>query len=258
MSFDLGKWEEAREWYRKAQTLDQKRADIWYVLGVVAWRWSKDNAAMTADAIADFERAVALDSEHEDAMMFLSLLNRQRHDDIAAGGWLDLAADVRSERMQAEIARTATQRRLPSDGPDSLLQQWTSMALSFPAPPPPPPPPTLGTVHEAVPAVVSWELRIAAEEQTPARIRVSRAAQEQKLMTKVNPISAAADEHPLRFVVVIGKDGRIVRQTLVSGNVWLAPAAVEALHQWVYQPTLVNGKPVEVVTEVLVPFQRAY
>ena len=82
--------------------------------------------------------------------------------------------------------------------------------------------------------------------------------QEQKLMTKVNPHSPDAGKYTLRFVVVIGKDGRVVRETLVSGHPGLAPAAVEALHQWVYEPTLVNGKPVEVVTEVLVPFQRAY
>jgi tetratricopeptide (TPR) repeat protein len=258
VSFYLGRWEEARDWYRKAQALNPNHADVWYALGVVEWRSSAPGSASIAEAIANFEKAVALDHEHEDAMTFLSLLSRQRNDDIAARGWLDLAADVRSERVQREIARTATPRRLQFDAPDSLLQQWTSMALSFPPPPPPPPPPILGIVHEGVPAVVSWELLTAAEQQTPAPIRVPRSMQEQKLMTKVNPHSPDAGKYTLRFVVVIGKDGRVVRETLVSGHPGLAPAAVEALRQWVYEPTLVNGKPVEVVTEVLVPFQRAY
>ena len=46
----------------------------------------------------------------------------------------------------------------------------------------------------------------------------------------------------------------------VGGNVQqaklirLAPAAIEAVEQWVYQPTLLNGEPVEVVTQIDVNF----
>jgi len=98
----------------------------------------------------------------------------------------------------------------------------------------------------------------AAKEQAPAPVRVAPGVQEQKLITKVNPNSPNDDQPTLRFVVVIGEDGGVVRETLVSGNPWLSPTAVKALHQWVYQPTLVNGTPVEVVTEVRVPFQRGY
>jgi hypothetical protein len=58
----------------------------------------------------------------------------------------------------------------------------------------------------------------------------------------------------LRFVVVVGEDGRVVRETYISGNYWLIEAGVEALHQWLYSPTLVDGKTVEVVSEVKVEF----
>ncbi|MGD0361071.1 MAG: energy transducer TonB [Bryobacteraceae bacterium] len=34
----------------------------------------------------------------------------------------------------------------------------------------------------------------------------------------------------------------------------LVPAAMEAVKQWVYQPTLLNGEPVEVVTQIDVNF----
>jgi len=257
LSFYLGKWDEARDWYRKAQAVDPKRADVWYALGATAWRSSRDSAAMTAEAIADFEKAVALDPEHEDAMSFLSVLYRQRHDETAADRWLERAADVRSERTQAEIARTAKPRWC--DDPDLILQQWASMAVSLPPlPPPPPPPPVPGMVAEGAHAVVSWEPRTSAEQKAPPPVRVAPAVQEQKLITKVNPKSPSDDQPTLRFVVVIGKDGRVIRETLVSGNPWFAPTAVEALRQWVYEPTLVNGTPVEIVTEVLVPFQRGY
>jgi len=67
--------------------------------------------------------------------------------------------------------------------------------------------------------------------------------QEQKLITKVDP-EFAADGQPgsrLRFVVVIGKEGRIVREILINGSAWLSRSAVKALRRWVYEPTLVNG-----------------
>jgi protein TonB len=48
-----------------------------------------------------------------------------------------------------------------------------------------------------------------------------------------------------------------VRETHIGGNLWLVQTAVEALRRWVYQPTIVNGTPVEVVTEVRVEFRAA-
>jgi protein TonB len=41
---------------------------------------------------------------------------------------------------------------------------------------------------------------------------------------------------------------------VVSGHPLLVPSALEAVKQWVYQPTLLNGEPVEVVTQIDVNF----
>jgi len=41
---------------------------------------------------------------------------------------------------------------------------------------------------------------------------------------------------------------------LISGHPLLAPAAMAAVKQWVYKPTLLNGDPVEVSTEIDVNF----
>jgi protein TonB len=41
---------------------------------------------------------------------------------------------------------------------------------------------------------------------------------------------------------------------LISGHPLLVPSATEAVKQWVYQPTLLNGEPVEVVTQIDVNF----
>lgn len=53
---------------------------------------------------------------------------------------------------------------------------------------------------------------------------------------------------------VIGKDGTVQNLEVISGHPLLAPAALEAVKQWVYKQTLLNGNPVEVVTVIEVNF----
>ena len=55
----------------------------------------------------------------------------------------------------------------------------------------------------------------------------------------------------------IGKDGRVVDVQAISGHPLLIPAAVDAVKQWEYKPTLLNGNPVEVLTQVDVNFTLA-
>ena len=58
----------------------------------------------------------------------------------------------------------------------------------------------------------------------------------------------------VRFEAVIAKDGTIQQLRLVSGHPLLIPSAQEAVKQWVYQPTQLNGEPVEVATTIDVNF----
>ena len=53
---------------------------------------------------------------------------------------------------------------------------------------------------------------------------------------------------------VIGTDGKVKDLKFMSGHPLLVSAALEAVKQWVYKPTMLNGKPVEVETEILVHF----
>jgi TonB family protein len=59
----------------------------------------------------------------------------------------------------------------------------------------------------------------------------------------------------VKVQVVVGADGRVLNVKLLSGHPLLAPAALEAVKQYVYSPTFVNGQPVQVTTEVDVLFQ---
>jgi protein TonB len=58
----------------------------------------------------------------------------------------------------------------------------------------------------------------------------------------------------VHLIGTIGKDGRIQNLQLVSGHPMLARAALEAVEQWVYKPTLLNGNPVEVIAPIEVNF----
>jgi periplasmic protein TonB len=53
---------------------------------------------------------------------------------------------------------------------------------------------------------------------------------------------------------VIGRDGAVQNLRVVSGHPLLIEAAKNAVARWRYQPTLLNGEPVEVATEIDVNF----
>ena len=114
-------------------------------------------------------------------------------------------------------------------------------AVPTAAPPPPPP------VKEAPKPVV------------PQRIRVGGNVQQAKLVRQPRPVypplaRQARIQGTVRLTAVIAKDGTIQELQVVNGHPLLVPAALEAVKQWVYQPTLLNGEPVEVITQIDVNF----
>jgi periplasmic protein TonB len=56
---------------------------------------------------------------------------------------------------------------------------------------------------------------------------------------------------------VINAQGDVTQMKLVSGNPLLVQAAFNAVRQWRYQPTLLNGTPISVEMEVTVHFSLA-
>jgi protein TonB len=53
---------------------------------------------------------------------------------------------------------------------------------------------------------------------------------------------------------VIDTDGRVTDLRVVSGHPMLAEAALDAVRSWVYSPTRLNGRPVNVIMTVTVRF----
>ena len=94
---------------------------------------------------------------------------------------------------------------------------------------------------------------------SPQRIRVGGQVQAANLIRKVTPVypplaKQARIQGVVHFTAIIGKDGTIQNLTLISGHPLLVEAARQAVSQWQYRPTLLNGDPVEVVTQIDVNF----
>lgn len=97
---------------------------------------------------------------------------------------------------------------------------------------------------------------------TPQRIRVGGNVQQANLIRKINPVypplaKQARIQGVVHLTTTIGADGTVQNLEVISGHPLLVPAAMEAVKQWVYKPTLLNGSPVEVITQVDVNFTLA-
>ena len=111
------------------------------------------------------------------------------------------------------------------------------------APPPPPPPPVK---KEGPPP-------------PPKRITIGGNVQQAKLVRQPKPVypplaKQARISGIVHLAAVISANGTIQDLKVISGHPLLIPAALEAVKQWVYQPTLLNGEPVEVQTQIDVNF----
>src|SRR5580700_1798701 len=93
----------------------------------------------------------------------------------------------------------------------------------------------------------------------PSRIRVGGNVQAAKMVRQIMPVypPIAKTAHIAGTVVlhaVIAKDGSVEDLQYVSGPPLLMKSAMDAVRQWRYQPTQLNGDPVEVDTTISVVF----
>jgi TonB family protein len=94
------------------------------------------------------------------------------------------------------------------------------------------------------------------------RITIGGNVQQAKLVMQPRPVyPPLAKQARISGVVhlnaIIGKEGNVVNLAVISGHPLLIPSALEAVQQWVYQKTLLNGEPVEVSTQIDVNYTLA-
>jgi protein TonB len=109
---------------------------------------------------------------------------------------------------------------------------------------------------------VTGAIPLAAAPETP-KIRVGANVMASKLVSRPNPVypadaRAARIQGTVQLLVEIAADGKVKDVSVVSGPQELVKSAVEAVSQWAYAPTLLNGEPVEVITTVDVNYTLSY
>lgn len=129
-------------------------------------------------------------------------------------------------------------------GGDGVINSIARSAANFVPPPPPPP----------------VEHKPAATTKPVERIKVGGRVQEALILRRVLPVYPALAKQAriqgtVRLVGIIATDGTIQQLQVIQGHPLLIAAAVDAVRQWIYRPTMLNGEPVEVVAPIEVNFK---
>ncbi len=114
--------------------------------------------------------------------------------------------------------------------------------ISLPEPAPPPPP-----QHTPPAAQPKQPMRIASS-VAEARL-IHKVVPPYPILAKQMRISGT-----VRLLGVISTSGRIEKLEVIEGHPLLVKAAVEAVQQWIYRPTILNGEPVTVAAPIVVTF----
>jgi periplasmic protein TonB len=90
-------------------------------------------------------------------------------------------------------------------------------------------------------------------------IKISIGVMEGSLVHRVQPVYPPLAEHgrisgDVTLRATIATDGTVKDVQVLNGNPIFARAALDAVRQWRYRPTLLNGEPVEVDTFITVKF----
>ena len=107
--------------------------------------------------------------------------------------------------------------------------------------------------------VLNWATLYQLPNVKPRRIRIGGNVQQARLVHQVNPTPASDSikthlQGTVQLHVVIGIEGNVKQVDVLSGPPDLTAPAMDAVKQWRYQPTLLNGDPIEVDTTVSVNF----
>jgi TonB family protein len=214
---------EAEPEFRDAVAADPDNPFVHLALGQIVAR-----LGTTAEAIDEFHAALNLQPDLADAHLLLGdalLENPSRHRDAL-------------EQLQQAVALASS---------DAVAHYYYAIALD------------LNGDKEGA----AEQRKIAAgwgDSLQPIRIHVGGEVTRRKIISQSRPhypqeAKAAHVEGTVRMDVLVGRDGAVMDVEVKSGDPLLTDAAVNAVRKWRYQPTLLNGQPVEVVSEVDVNFK---
>lgn len=185
-------------------------------------------------------------------------LSRARRDPQRYGGrdlaWAAVAASVFglfSLPLLLALGLTLRPMLAQDDNLPTPVQESWPLTADRPPPPPPPPPPS------SRPGAVEATGSIGNE---PPPLRVGEGIVEPRKLHSVPPVyPELARQARVQGTVVlectISPEGRVTDVRVLRGVPLLDEAARDAVRQWVYTPTLLDGRPVPVIMTVTVNFR---
>jgi protein TonB len=102
---------------------------------------------------------------------------------------------------------------------------------------------------------IGLALSLAVAQEKDKAIRLGGNVAQANLLSRATPVyPAEAKENRIqgtvKLEITIDKEGHVSAVSVIGGPTELIQSATDAVQQWVYRPTLLNGEPVEVLTTV--------
>ncbi len=217
-------------------------------------------------AVDEFERARQLDPENRAILQSESSLYARAFTRQSPRSW-SILNPTEIQTLQGEIGRSTDPALLAEVGSDLIRFGQSSSDTSLK-------PKGTELINKAIsldPTNEKWKAAaeratLTAPQQSPSgsdptgAVRVGGRVAEANLLRKVDPVYPsdlirARVSGVVEFTALIGEDGHIQNLQLVRGHPLFVNPAKEAVLQYVYKPTLLNGSPVRVITSITVPFQ---
>ena len=237
-----GQFEKTMEMLEAAEALDPADPRGAQIVATYYWEKAyKDHKLLPAEqlqyvmnGIAATDRALALNPDYVEALTYKNLLLRMR---------ANLETDPFQKQQLIAEANTLRSRAIElNKGRTAINGANTGVMLGSP-PPPPPPPPGLASTSPSGMAPV----RVGGNIKTPTKVKDVR---------PVYPPDALAAR--IQGVVIlettIDTEGRVSDAKVLRSIPVLDDAALEAVRQWEFTPTELNGMLVPVIMTVTVNF----
>ena len=221
---------------------EQPNAGNYHALGVLyferAFRWTsltpEEKSKLIADGLAAEDSALSYDPDYVDALIYKNLLLR----------------------LQAQLETNPAERTRIIEEADRLRSRAMAMRKQQPvtthrpgtAPPPPPPPPPPPDEPANWPMVDGEvPIRVGGNIARPTKTRdVKPVYPPEALSTRVSGV--------VILEATIDREGKVRDARVLQSVPLLDAAAIEAVRQWEFTPTLLNGVPKPVIMTLTINF----
>jgi TonB family protein len=257
----IGRFDAAMAALQEAAALDPTNPRSHQIVATFYWEKAFKDAALTPGqkleyihgGISATDRALTYDPDYVDALVYKNILLRMEAglDPANAQSLIAQADGLRQRAMELQRAR-GPQGGVPGGVPGGVVggvaggvrspqMEFVPAPGQPPPPPPPPPEPPPATIDGMTP------LRVGGSIKPPIKLR--------DVKPIYPPIAQSAKVQGVVIIeAMIDTAGNIAFARVLRGQPLLDEAALDAVRQWQFEPTQINGVPTPIIMTVTVNF----